>query len=269
MPRVNKKRAGFYIAVIGLLIFLSALGVWRPFGNLIRLALSPIANTMHTLGTKFNLSYDKQSGEKDWQSEAEKLKEELAELTIANARLETAEHENELLRESLAFLKQNNLKYIVSNVISRGEIIESSGQTETIVIDKGSQAGVRAGLAVVNSEGIVVGKVAEVKDNIAKVYLTSNKKCKIAATVLNQQKTAGVTEGELGLTIKMDLIPQSEAIAIGDTIVTSGLEETIPRGLVIGRVIEVTKENNDLWQSAQIESLIDINNLIIVSVVVP
>ena len=91
----------------------------------------------------------------------------------------------------------------------------------------------------------------------------------MAATVLNQEGTGGITEGDLGLTLKMGFIPQSKNIKKDDIVVTSGLEYLIPRGLALGRIIEVSKDNNELWQNAVIESMADNDNLVIVSVLLP
>jgi rod shape-determining protein MreC len=67
----------------------------------------------------------------------------------------------------------------------------------------------------------------------------------------------------------MNFIPQSAEISLDDVVVTSGLEQYIPRGLIIGKIIEVTKDNNELWQNAVIESTVDSEDLVIVSVLLP
>ncbi|HTX86704.1 MAG TPA: rod shape-determining protein MreC, partial [Candidatus Nanoarchaeia archaeon] len=85
----------------------------------------------------------------------------------------------------------------------------------------------------------------------------------------NVDRTIGVTDGNLGLTINMDYIPQMEQINLGDLAVTSGLEPNIPRGLLIGQVAKVDKGSNDIWQSANIQPAADLNNLTIVSVLIP
>jgi len=43
----------------------------------------------------------------------------------------------------------------------------------------------------------------------------------------------------------------------------------IPRDLVVGKVTQVDKENNELWQSATIEPIMDFNDLFVVSVLIP
>ena len=67
----------------------------------------------------------------------------------------------------------------------------------------------------------------------------------------------------------MNFIPQSKSINKEDIVVTSGLERTITRGLVIGQISEVIKESNELWQEAVLESNINFNELTIVSVLLP
>jgi len=52
-------------------------------------------------------------------------------------------------------------------------------------------------------------------------------------------------------------------------VVTSGLEEKIPGGLVIGKVTKVNSDSNEVWQSADIEPLIDFDHLTMVSILLP
>ncbi len=139
----------------------------------------------------------------------------------------------------------------------------------SIIIDRGESDGLEKGLVVIDDKGVVVGKIVATKGKIAQVLLTNNPECKLAAKILNDANTSGITEGELGLTISMGFIPQTNEIRVNDIVVTSGLEEAIPRGLVIGRVTAVARESNELWQRALLEPLSDPNSLIIVSVLLP
>ena len=65
------------------------------------------------------------------------------------------------------------------------------------------------------------------------------------------------------------VIPQSEKVSLDDIVITSGLGENIPRGLVVGKVILVNSESNEIWQSATIEPLANFDNLTLVSVILP
>ena len=257
------------MAVIGLLIFLYLLGILKPIEYLITKTLNPALKEAHKLSANIRNEFNNQTDKRDFQEKIYELQAEINELIVENAKHKRLEEENQILRDNLGFLSKNDYKYIVSNVISRGDIADIAGRTETITIDKGARDGVYDGLSVVSSQGIVVGKVYETKSLTAKVYLSNSSRCKLAATALNDNKTSGVTEGDLGLTIKMGIIPQAKEINAGDIIVTSGLEKDIPRGLVIGKVKEVNKENNELWQEAIIEPMVDPDEIIIVSVLLP
>jgi len=259
-----------YMAVVGLLIFLYFFGFLRPVENVITKIFNPVYSKFHSMSSSIKMRYDEQASKKDLLNAVKELELEANSLIKENVELKLLREENEILREHLRFSIVNKMKYVMANVISRGDAVSIGGRIETITINKGSQDGIYSGLSVVSGEGIVVGKVQEVKDNISKVYLSNNERCKLTAVIQgSNENISGVTEGELGLTVKMGFIPQNVAVAKGDVVVTSGFEEAIPRGLVIGEVIEVNKENNELWQTAIIEPVASLDDLVIVSVLLP
>jgi rod shape-determining protein MreC len=157
----------------------------------------------------------------------------------------------------------------MGNIISAGGQDGFLSRNQTVIIDKGSHDGLVFGLAVVSSQGMIVGKIAEVKDDISIVNLITNPACKLAATILNSEKTMGVAEGEFGLVVKMNFIPQNTNITQSEIVITSGLEQNIPRGLVVGKITQVLRISNELWQNATIEPLVNLDNLIVLSVIVP
>jgi rod shape-determining protein MreC len=267
--KLQIKKILSYAAVIGLLVFLYSIGALKIFENAAAKAMNPLLSVSQNFGVSLGMRFGGNETKEELKTENEDLKKEIAKLIEENAGYKILEEENSLLRESLGFLSRNKYKYLMANVISRGEVGDLSGHTEAIIIDKGGRDGLKDGLAVIDDKGIMVGKIAAVKDNSSLVYLVNNSQCKIAVSALNDKNTSGVIEGELGLTTKMSFIPQNKQISPGDIIVTSGLEEYIPRGLVIGSVKTVNKESNDLWQWAEIEPMIDPDNLIIASVLIP
>ena len=95
--------------------------------------------------------------------------------------------------------------------------------------------------------------------NSSVVQLISDQYSKIAATVLNRDKSIGVVEGGFGLSLQMNFIPQNENISVGDNIITSGLEEEIPYGLILGYVDVVRKEPYQPFQKAILSSFVDIS----------
>ncbi len=266
MLKSDRKNISTLLAVIVLLIFLHFTNVLLPFEGLVRAAVNPVLSNIFSIGHKLNNENSPPADSASLASQVESLKQEINRLTVENTGLKMVEEENQQLREYLDFFKDHDEQYVLADVISRGELSDLPVKSQELVINKGSNSGLSVGRPVLNSEGMIIGKISEVKNNEAKVVLATDGKCKLAATILNSDKTAGVTEGSLGLTIGMNFIPQTDDVKAGDIIVTSGLEADIPRGLIIGKVTQVDKENNEVWQQAAIEPMVNYNELTVVSI---
>lgn len=269
MKKINFKKYTKIVLIIVLIIILYLFGVLSPIERVFTKVINPVSGFFYSLSSKLRLTYNEQTSKIDLWETIRGLEERNSVLVEENARLKSAEDENKILRGYLNFFDEKKYKHVMANVISHGNISDLNNRTEVIVIDKGKTDGLYPGLIILNSGGVVVGKIFEVKEGISKVYLVNSSKCKIAATILAEDKTSGIAEGELGLTVEMRLIPQDRDIKINDLVITSGLEEAIPRGLAIGYVMEVEKENNELWQTARLSSMIDDNELTTVSVLLP
>lgn len=267
MRKLSKKLILKYVAVVGLLIFLHYTKIISPIESVFVKVFGPVFSSLYSIGISIQTNINEFNIKKDLIKSEKELTLKISELTEENAKYKTTLEENRVLKEYLDFLTANKYEYKMSNVISRGQGYADENSSESIIIDKGSRDGLYPGLAVVSSQGVIIGKVINVENNISEVFLVNSSKCKLTANILGGSETIGSTEGELGLTIKMNFIPQDEIINVGDMITTSGLEAGIPAGLLIGRVIEVKKESNDLWQTAVIEPVSDPFNLTIVSVI--
>lgn len=258
-----------FIVVLGLLIFLHSLGALRPLENLLLSLAKPLSSRLYSRGAAFNSSYSEKQQAADLQARVDYLTKEVTRLTVDNSRCQETGEENRKLRDQLKFLNNQSCRTVLANIIAQETIAETSDSGRNFVIDKGTKDGLQAGLGVTSETGVIVGKVVEAGETTAQICLTTSPGCKLAAAVENETKTQGITDGDLGLTIKMNYIPQSEKISPGNIIITSGLGGNIPRGLVIGRVTQVANESNEVWQAATIEPIVNLNNLTVVSVVIP
>jgi len=277
MLKLNMKKYFIVTAILLLLIFFHFIKILKPVESFLSNSLKPIFKNFYSISANINKTYLEEIKNQDLAAELKQAEEKINRLIAENVKLKFLEEENLILRKNLNFLNKDNHRYLMANIISRGELIGSSGEgNQSAIIDKGSADGLFAGLAVVSSraygtssQGVIIGKITDVKDHISEVYLVTNKNNKLAASIFGESKTSGIASGELGLTIKMDFIPQTENIKVGDIVATSGLEQSIPRGLVIGRITQVSKENNEVWQTATIESLVDLDALSIISILLP
>ncbi len=265
---LKRKSKKFVISgvVIVLLIFFHSIGWLNPLQNFIISITKPAQSLLFAQGLKIRVIYDNQTNRRDLAEIVDDLTKKTEQLTLENARITMIEEENKTLRQYLKFTSGKTKHYVMANVIAGGEI---NLVNQAVIIDKGKKAGLSDGLAVLNSQGQVVGKIINTNDETAEICLVNQNNCKFAATVLNKTKTIGIIKGDLGLVSKMDFVPQTEEIKNGEIIVTSGLEKNITRGLVLGQITNVSKENNALWQTAKVESLANLHDISIVSIALP
>lgn len=266
---VKSKKFLRWLLIIAFIFLIHILGLSKPLEGLIVRWTNPINHYFHhsvTLAVKDKNSYDSID---ELEARLRELEMKLSQNTIDEAKMKLLIEENEKLRQQLEFLDTNDYRALSANIISRQNIFENINNVQDIILDKGSQDGILLGLGVVDEKGIIIGKIVEVKNNSSRACLTVAPDCRLAVGVLNQDRTVGISEGNLGLTIKINFIPQLEEIAVNDVVITSGLADNIPRGLVLGRVIEVNKQTNEIWQDVSIESLASLQTLTLVSVILP
>jgi len=88
-------------------------------------------------------------------------------------------------------------------------------------------------------------------------------------TLLNGTRTIGVANGISGALLALRYIPQDERIETNDIVVTSGLEASVPSGLIVGIVNSVTTDATAPFQSAILEPIGDARRLAFVSILLP
>lgn len=197
-------------------------------------------------------------------SENEDLRKQLEELSLVRVQLVETEKENRRLRELLDFKRDNpNFTLLVAQVVAQEEpatviSVDPSNLVQAVRIDQGSTDGIKMGMPVVNARGLV-GRITDVGENWAIVSLIIDESS--AVTALDQQSRAsGVVEGT-GTGLIMRFIEHDQSVEVGDVILTSGLGEEFPKGLVIGTVQDVNQREVDPYQEAVIEPPIDFNSL--------
>ncbi len=261
MKHFITKRFFWFIAVLGLLIFLHFTTILEPIESGVVRFISPLFSSSYSAAIKAQNFYVNFKQNQALKEKIKNLESQISQLAVDKAKLKKLEEENEQLRGYLGFVKNKKVKYVMANVVSR--------QDNLLTIDQGQDQKIRNGLVVVNKDGVVIGKIIKIKPQLSQVALVTDKHCQLAASIINAQKTSGLAKGELGLTISMDFIPQTETIKPNDLVITSGLEADIPRGLPIGRVVKVEKSSNQLWQKAVLEPIVNLDHLTMVMVLLP
>ncbi|MFA6215140.1 MAG: rod shape-determining protein MreC [Patescibacteria group bacterium] len=250
------------LAVAVLLIFLHYLGILVPVENLLIRILSPIQSSVYSAGAKINSFYTGFSASKDLKTENKKLQKDNDRLAVENSQLKTQLGDFQQLKIQNDFLVQANISAITAKVIGKNP----EPNYQAIILDKGSNDGVAVDLPLITGNGLVIGKIFRVKSNSSEAILVNDSRSRIAAMVQNEKNSKGAVVGEHGLSLKIEMIPQNEAVKVGDIVVTSGLEPTIPRGLIIGKISRLVNEPNSFFQTAWLQSMIKLDDLTVVSI---
>ena len=194
------------------------------------------------------------------QEENKKLKTEVETLRYANIQMAEIWAENQRLSNLLQYKNDaKNLKLQTAKVIGKniGDI------KDTVLINLGSNAGLRENMAVVNASGLV-GIIDETYPDAARVLLITSPRCKAGGIVLRaNSRVVGVVNGLAGgdAVLQMSNMARDADIVEGDIVVTSGFGGNHPGGLVIGTVSEVSLNVGGLLKQAKIVPAVDFGRL--------
>jgi len=151
--------------------------------------------------------------------------------------------------------------YIASAVIGR----DPSPFLQYIIIDHGSDDGLRHGMPVVNEQGLV-GIVDAVTARAARVQLIDDPDS-VVNVYLQSSKVQAQISGSVTSEISLSMIPQNAIVSIGELVLTSGLGGDFPANIVIGKVTNTRKLETDLFQSAIVQPIVDLTNISAVLVI--
>jgi rod shape-determining protein MreC len=150
------------------------------------------------------------------------------------AKLLRAEHEH------LLGLTAGKSRYVEGGTIAEVVYTARNPFTRKIVVDKGLQQGIRAGMPVIDGAG-VVGQVTSVGTFTSEVTLVTEKDQSVPVMLLrNGQRAVAVGSGKEGA-IDVPFVPLAADVQSGDVLVTSGIDGTYPPGLVVAQVTSVEK----------------------------
>ncbi len=131
----------------------------------------------------------------------------------------------------------------------------------SITINKGENQGIKSDMTVITPAGLV-GRVIRVSGNTAEVLLITDPRSGVGSMV-QETRSPGILEGVTGGqgSLKMVHIPADLTPDRGNRVITAGLGSVFPKGIPIGTVREVRKEEAGLFKMAEIEPYVDFNRL--------
>ncbi len=173
---------------------------------------------------------------------------------------ELIEEENEFLQSFLG-IKEEHVEFLFENATVVGR--ESTNYRTVFTLSKGTLHGIEVNMPIITEDGLV-GHITEVGATWSKAEILTESSFAVGAYI-ERSGTLGVVEGtyELrseGLCQMVYIEPDSD-IRVGDKVLSSGIGEIYPRGLLIGKVVSFSVDENTRTLTALIEPAADLDSI--------
>jgi len=200
--------------------------------------------------------------------------EKYKELKQKEEKIKSIEAENNNLQEEVNKLKDTlELNTVLSDKVYKNATIVNRNIDywyDEVTIDKGKKNGIKKDMAVINNDGLI-GKITTVSNYYSTVKLLANENMsdKISVKIkIGDEYAYGLISkyNAKNNSYTVEGIGESLKIPKGSEVVTTGMGDIFPSGLLVGYVKKVTTDNFDLSKVAVVESSVDFNDLDYVSV---
>jgi len=249
-PRNLRNAVVIFLAAGILLLAIS--GYLRP---LLGVIMDPFITTQRWLSERFTAVYDFFTLPRDVTELLQRnalLEDEVSSLQSQVIQLQEQLREADILYSLLDFARARPQdEYIAAAVIGR----DPSPFLHYVIIDHGTDDGIRHGMPVVTQQGLV-GKIDAVTASAARVQLITDPGS-VVNVRLQTQSAEGQISGSVTGEITLEMVAQNISLSSGEILLTSGLGGNFPTDVLVGQVQEVERTENQLFQSASIQPVVD------------
>ena len=241
--------------VVGIL-FLALGGFLRP---VLGVVMDPFVGVQRWMSERFMEVFDFFTLPRDVADLLQKnseLVDEVSGLQSQVIQLQEQLREADVLYSLLDFARSRPQdKYIASAVIGR----DPSPFLHYIIIDHGSDDGIRHGMPVVTQQGLV-GKVDAVTASASRIQLITDPGSIVNVRLQNQTANAQI-KGSVTGEVTLEMLSQNSVMNPGEILLTSGLGGNYPGDVIVGQVAEINATENLLFQTALVQPVVDFSAL--------
>lgn len=255
-------RAGAITLVIAGVMVLALSGYLAPF---LKIVVDPVVGAQRWLATRYLAVFEMVRSPADLntlRTDNERLQNENSLLRTQVIQLQEQQKDNDVLYSLLKVARTRpDSSYAAAMVIGR----DTNPFMRYILIDLGSDSGLRHGMPVLTAQGLV-GRIDAVTANAARVQLITDPGSAVNVQ-LPDSKADGMLTGSVTGDVSLEMISQEAELRPGEIILTSGLGGTYPSNILVGQVASVRKLETALFQSASVQPVVDFSSLRAVLVV--
>ncbi|SVB83505.1 uncharacterized protein METZ01_LOCUS236359, partial [marine metagenome] len=173
---------------------------------------------------------------------------------------------NKFLERSAKLIEhfdQGKKPFILAKVIG----YDATQWSKMVFINRGTDHKVKKNLPVMTDAG-VVGHVIQASPKASKVLLITDSRSAIDS-LFQETRESGVTVGTGEDICEMKFVPISAMVSVGDKVISSGLGGIFPKGLTVGVVVNVVREEQELFQNIMVAPSADLSDMEEVAVLLP
>ena len=262
---VSQSRSWRTIILALLAVGLIALALGGYLAPAIRVVVTPLVSVQTWLSERYNTIVDFVTAPRDVAEltrRNEELEAEIFRLQATVIELQQQNQQIDVLSALVDFARANPVyDYVAADVIGR----DPSPFLQYVIINRGSDDGLRRGMPVVTAQGLV-GRISALIAGAARVQLITDASSVVNVS-LQSTKASAVLQGNLTGELTLTMIPQDVGVENGEVLLTSGLGGNFPPNILIGQVTGVRSRSFELFQTASVQPLVDFARLEIVLVV--
>ena len=228
---------------------LQAIG--KPLADLVAIPLELLSSADRRVETV----WDRYVALRKVREENEQLRREIEFLRGQAADLREMAAANQRLAELLRFRTNTPSQTVAARVVGR----DATNWYHGVVLDKGEQDGIQTEMGVVTLSG-AVGRVVKTRASSSMVLLITDPNNAVTS-LIQRTRDEGIIEGTFEGKTRMKYIPLLSTVRVGDPVVTSGLTGGFPKGVPVGTITSIQKDEGGLFQTAEVQPEVDFTKL--------
>lgn len=238
-PSLSTRLAFVLVLSLGAMIIDTKVDNFATARTYLNSIVSPLQYIANLPGAMLSWSADRFSSRQKLLQDNEELTNQVTLMSEQLQRFRTLELENKSLRKLLDAPVRDSMHKMITELMA----VDTNPYSHQIVINKGAIDGVFLNQSVLDDGGIV-GQVSEVGTTNSRVLLISDVTHAIPVRIeRNNVRFIAVGDGSLD-TIKLQYVPHSADIRVGDVIVSSGLGEVFPEGYPVGTISYIVRNES-------------------------
>jgi len=240
----------------GGLIFFSLVGILRPAEDIASTPLNIVSGGFNQFSITLNQIAEDLNNIGRLRERVAELEEQLARQQVELIQLREVASDYNRLTGLLAYTTNiDNQEFVTADVIA----VDQSSIARSIIINRGTRDGVAIGMPVTTDLGLI-GRIIRVSSNASQVQLINDENSSVSAR-LQTTRAEGSVIGQASGVLRMTFIDLDEDIVENDLVITSGLGGNFPPDIVIGQVTSIRQFEFELYQEAEVRSLVDFDTL--------